>query len=57
VGSLGLGTGVGVVSIGAAEEAFFLESLFTEGDKGRREWAIISAWAFYLGPGLILLPN
>jgi hypothetical protein len=48
---------VGVVLIGAAEEAFFLESLFTEGDKGRREWAIISAWAFYLGPGLILLPN
>jgi hypothetical protein len=29
-------------------------SLFTEGDKERQEWAVISTWGLYLGPGHIL---
>jgi hypothetical protein len=32
-------------------------SVFTEGDKDRQEWAVISPEAFYLGPGSILWHN
>jgi hypothetical protein len=40
--------------LGESSEGPVSGSLFTDGDKEKKEWAVMSMWGLLLGPGSIL---